>query len=145
MPVISEAPRVEQWLFSVLTGDTALAAAIGARVYVGAAPNTATFPLVIFAQISPGDDLRGVGPVRVWGEPLYVVKAVGQGQSVQSLAPLADRIDAVLHAVSGTVSDGRIHFCERERGFRRTEVIGDQFFQHLGGEHRVGAGPLTNP
>lgn len=145
MAVISESPRVEKWLFQVLTGDATIAAAIGTRVYVGAAPNTASFPLVIYAQISPGDDLRGVGPVRVWGSPLYVVKAVDKGQSVQGLATLADRIDAVLHAVSGTTTDGRIHFCERERGFRRTEVIGDQFYQHLGGEYRVGAGPLTNP
>lgn len=138
--VLNEVPRVNTWLKTILTADATLNAAVGGRIYRGHAPQGAAFPCVIYAMLSPGDDVRGSGPTRIWMKPLYVVKAVGEGNNLLALQTIADRIDVVLHGIVGGSSSGiRIDYCIRKRPFYLEDVQpGNEVFQHLGAEFEMG-------
>lgn len=138
--VLNEVPRLHTWLRTILMADATLNAAVGGRIYRGHAPVNASFPCVVYAMLSPGDDVLGNGPDRIWAKPLYLVKVVGEGNNLLALQTIADRIDVVLHGVVGGSSSGiQIDYCIRKRPFYMDETEGaDTVFQHLGGEFELG-------
>lgn len=140
--VLNEVPRIQTWLRTVLLADATLNAAVGGRIYRGHAPQGSQFPCVLYAMLSAGDDVRGSGPTRIWAKPLYVVKAVGEGNNLLALQTIADRIDVVLHGVTGGSSSGvRIDYCIRKRPFYFEDVQpANKVYQHLGGEYELGVG-----
>lgn len=131
-----ESVRIEQWLTATLMGDATLAAAVGTRCYGYLAPQKATYPLLLF-NLMDGDDVMGVGTARVMFTGLYQIKAVGQGPSFTAIKAIADRIDAVLHGATGSVVDGAILACTRERPIAYVEVSGETQYRHLGGLYRI--------
>lgn len=137
-----ETVRVEQWLEGVLTGDAALTSPLGKHpdtqqcVYSYLAPSGAKYPLVIYSY-QGGHDVRGVGPGRIMVSALYQVKVVGQGTSFVSLRPIADRLDALLQAASGTVVDGAVLMCTREQPLAYVETANGIQYRHLGGLWRI--------
>lgn len=150
MTVISELPRIERWLYSVLSGDGTIASIVGTRIYAGVIPKTVSLvgqAAIVFLPLSAGEDTRGTGTTRIWTRPLYLVKAVIAAGSLASLQTLVDRIDTVLHGQQGATSGVTINSCVRERAFRMTTVEdpANTVYQHLGGEYRFAASALVNP
>jgi hypothetical protein len=136
---MSESARARSWLYQTLANDSALAPLIGRRIYNGRAEQGAAFPYVVLQLLSPGNDLIVVGAVRVWSDMLWLVKAVNKGTSTAALEPIADRIDALLHAKSGTVVGGVVHVAVRERPHELPERTDGVDYVNLGGEYRVKA------
>lgn len=131
-----ELPRIEQWLYATLSADAELVALVGSRIHAYEAPQGTAMPFVIYSY-QGGHDVRGVGPGRIMVSALYQVKVVGQGTSVVGLAPIADRLDALLQAASGTVTDGAVWACVREQPLAYPETDNGVQYRHLGGLYRV--------
>lgn len=131
-----ESVRVEQWLYTTLTGDATLAAAVSTRCYGYIAPQNAIYPLLLFSM-QAGTDVMGVGTARVMLTCLYQVKVIGATNSFAALKPLADRIDAVLQGATGSVVDGAILACTREEPLSYVDVSGETQYRHLGGLYRI--------
>jgi len=133
---VNEIPRVDQWLYATLNGDTALMALVSG-VHNAEAPQGAALPYAIFS-FQGGGDVRGVGPTRIMVSALYQVKSVGGGASYGPLKAPVDRIDELLQGASGSVSDGWIYSCVREQpiAYKETSPGGAQF-RHLGGLYRI--------
>lgn len=129
---MTETPRIEMWLHSLLAGDATLAALVGSRVYGYLAPPGAVSPWVVFNYQS-GNDVRGVGPTRIMVSTLYQVKGVGQVDGFGPLKPIADRIDALMQGASGVVVDGQVLLCVRQNPVAYVEVNEGRQFRHLGG------------
>ena len=135
---MAETLVAEQWLYTVLAADTALAAVVGTRIYAYIAPEGAAFPYVVY-QNQAGRDIRGVGPLRIMANLLYVVKVVGQTNSFGALETAANRIDTVLQAASGTPTRGTVIACVREQPFALVESLDTGQYRHLGGIYRLWA------
>jgi hypothetical protein len=135
---MAETLVAEQWLYTVLSGDTALAAVVGTRIYAYIAPEGAAMPYVVY-QNQAGRDVRGVGPLRIMANLLYVVKVIGATNSFGTLEVAANRIDAVLQAASGTNVRGTVIACVREQPFALVESLESGQYRHLGGIYRLWA------
>lgn len=136
---MSETARIRAWIYTTITGDPTLAGLIGARAYHGVAPAGTQYPFVVFQMLSAGNDLLGLGGTRIWAAPLFVIKAVCKGTSTGPVEPVANRIDQVLHAAAGTITNGVIWECVRERPFDLPTVEDGVSYQQLGGEYRIRA------
>jgi hypothetical protein len=134
---LAESARARAWIYTTLANDATLQARIGQRVYHGVAPAGTPFPYVVFQMLSGGNDLMVLGGARVWADPLYLIKAVDKGSSTGNIEPVADRIDALLHAKSGTVTNGVIWSAIRERPHEQPELTDGVMYQNLGGEYRL--------
>jgi len=136
-----EIARVLEWIYDTLSADSTLTGLVSTRIYDGLAPQGAAFPFVVFNH-QGGSDLRGVGSERVFNNSLYQVKAVTKGGSFSSGATIADRIDALLQAASGTTSDGVILGCVREQAIMLIEQQSGVEYRHVGGIYRIYAQEL---
>jgi len=135
---VLETLRVEQWLVARLKADATLNTAVGGRVYGYVAPAGTAFPYVLFF-LSGGHDVIGVGPARIMVDAVYTVKAVGQAGSPATLAPIVDRIDAVLHGSTGGVAggDGLVLAAMRETPVTYVEVADGMQYRHVGAMFRI--------
>lgn len=131
-----ELPRIEQWLHSLLSADTELATQVGARIYAYIAPQCAAMPYVILSH-QGGHDVRGVGPGRIMVSAMYQVKVVGPAANMAALVTAADRLDTLLQAASGAVTDGAVWACVREQPLAYVEVDSGAQYRHLGGLYRI--------
>ncbi len=62
-----ESFRAEQWLYSLLAGDTGpggVSTLVGGRIYAYLAPSGAAFPLVVYSR-QAGHDVMGLGTTRI--------------------------------------------------------------------------------
>lgn len=135
---MAETLVAEAWLQSVLNGDSTLNTAVGGRIYSYVAPPGATFPHVIY-QNQAARDVRGNGPQRIMANMLYTVKVIGETTSFASIEAAANRIDAVLQAVSGSTVRGVVVACVREQPFSLVESTPSGQYRHLGGVYRLWA------
>lgn len=134
---MSESTAIDRWLNTVLAADAALAAVVGTRIYADQAPDSAPLPVVIY-QVQSSRDLMALGAHRVWANTLYVVRGIAQTIAYGgNLITIADRIDAVLHAASGSTVEGEVYECVREGEFRMTETANGVQYRHLGGLYRI--------
>lgn len=136
---MAEVNAIERWLYTVLSSDGALTAVVSTRIYADRIPQdvASPYPCVVFGHLS-ARDLMGVGAFRIWANSLYVIRAIDETESFAgNVKTAADRIDAVLHAASGSNVDGEIFACTRESPFRMSEETDGRVFQHLGGQYRI--------
>lgn len=131
-----ETIRIEQWLYTLLSGDATLTALVGARIYAYVAAQGAAMPFVVF-NLQDGSDVMGVGTARIMFDGLYQVKGINEASSFASLKPIADRIDTLLQGNSGSVLDGAILACTREQPLSYVETDEDRQYRHLGGLYRI--------
>lgn len=119
-----------------LRADATMQALVNDRI--GNAPMQAgtQFPYVVLDVLSDGTDLRILGGVRIWTDPLLIIKAVTKGNQPGQLRPIAQRIDQLLDRSSGTITDGVIVDIYRERGHLRREMTGGVLYLNMGGEYR---------
>jgi hypothetical protein len=135
---MAETARARAWFYTVLTGDGQVTALMGTRLYNGVAPaGDVAYPYGVMQLLSGGNDFILVGGARLWADMLWLVKFVAKGTSTGPLEPLANRADALLHAKSGTVANGVIVECRRERPFELPVYEGGQAYVQLGAEWRV--------
>lgn len=146
---MNESYRAETWLYATLAADTGTGgvnhATTGAngRIYAYLAPESAVlYPQVLF-NMQSGTDVDVVGAIRIWNSMIYQVKVIGKGSAPNfgAIKALADRIDALLHAASGTTTDGRVLSCVREQSLSYVENDGSVVFSHLGGLFRLQVQP----
>lgn len=135
---MAETLVVEEWLYTVLSGDAVLSAAVGGRIYGYVAPTGAALPYVIYQQ-QAGRDIAGVGPARIMSTFSYIVKCVAKGNSFAGIEVAANRIDAVLQAASGSNVRGTVIACVREAPFALVESTDTGQYRHLGGSYRLWA------
>jgi hypothetical protein len=136
-----ETNAAEQWLNTTLKADATLAGLVSTRIYNTRRPSATTpFPVVIFQLQAAGDDLLVLGGVRVWAPLLYLVRGIAEQTSYEgTLATIANRIDTLLHAKSGTATAGTVWVAVRERAFQMSEIVDGRTFAHLGGLYRIQA------
>ena len=130
----------DSWLYAVLSGDAQLVALATGGIYGHSNPNkTPTFPFVLFGLQGAGMDVRGVGPARVMAPMVYLVRGISEGNSFGgNLKSIADRIDALLQAASGSAAGGLVLVCVREQPFVLPETGPDgRQYRHLGGIYRL--------
>lgn len=133
---MSDVVQAERWLYSALAADSALGSAVATRIYSDIAPQSSALPCVVF-QRQAGHDVRGTGPVRIMSSMLYTIRVIDETGSFTTIEAPADRIDAVLHASSGTVAGGTVVACTRESPFSMVESNDGRTFRHLGGIYRL--------
>lgn len=134
---MSEIDAADKWITAKLTGDTALAALVGARIYDGEAPPGAGYPLVTWTAASPPRDVMAEGGERILSVAVYLVQAFAQGRDYDPLRPIAKRIDQILHQARGTVTDGVVFGCVRESAIKLPEMRDGQSYRRLGGYYRL--------
>jgi hypothetical protein len=146
---MNEVADLITFLYLRLKNDAALAALVqpdpegdGPGVYEGAAPEGAEYPFVVFSVlVSP--DINGNGALRVATRPLVRIYAVGQTESLVSLGPLANRIDALFgdqdNQARGVQGGLQVAGSHRERPFAPPPEAaeGGVIYRRLGGEYRL--------
>jgi hypothetical protein len=139
---VAETARTRSWLYQTICTDVTLLAltpTIGTRLYLGSGPVAAAFPFGVMQMLAGGNDLNAIGAVRIWSDMLWLVKVVTKGTSSGAIEPIVNRIDALLHAASGTVTNGVIHTCIRERPFELPTVEDGVAYIQIGAEYRIKA------
>jgi hypothetical protein len=132
-----ELSAASKWLYTTLAADSALAAVVSTRIYADLAPQAAAHPLVVF-QFQGGVDFQAVGAIRIWSNLELLIRGIDQTTTyTANLRTIAKRIDAVLHAASGSNVDGVIIACTRLRPFQLTELTDGVQYRHLGGFYRL--------
>lgn len=139
---MAEVNAADTWIYATLAADSTLLTTLGGtavnKLFADQVRETATDPYVLFGLLS-GVDYRIVGPSRVWTNMLWVIRGVMEADGFHGdLQTIADRIDAVLHAGSGSNGDGTVYACVRESPFRMVENRdGRAPLRHLGGIYRI--------
>jgi hypothetical protein len=134
---MSELTAADRWIYGVLSADAQLTAKVGNRIYSESAPQTAPLPYVVFSQ-QASYDLMGVGPLRIWANAIFLIRGIAETTSYGGdLGIIVNRIDAVLHAQSGSNVDGVVVAAVRERPFRLAEMSNGRNFRHEGGQYRM--------
>jgi len=119
-------------IYSKITGDATLAAAVGNRVYEDAAPSKTVYPCIVFSCITPNDSVS-VGGVTIKSDLDYTIKVVGQNSSYALIDPVAARLKAVLHHSES----GNVLSCIREKPFNRSYELNGVQYHERGGIYRI--------
>lgn len=140
-----ESCEAETWIYATLAADTGaggVATLATGGIHAGVAPQGSTSPFVVYNR-QGGADVMGLGAQRIMAGMLYQIKAVASGGSKAAAKAIANRIDTLLHAASGTTASGRILSCVRESEVNYVEVdeTGERW-NHLGGLYRLHAQQL---
>jgi hypothetical protein len=129
---------VARWLTSTLGGDTTLMTATPGGLWDGAAIEGTPYPIVRFDPQSPGIVVRGVGPIEIMVNSLWLIRAVTVGPEFGPIIPIASRLHALIQGATGlTLPEGTLVSCVREQPFRLESVQGGREFRHLGGIYRI--------
>lgn len=141
--MVAEHARVNVWLWNVLSGDSVLNTGVSGRIYAEEAPQGAPAPMVIFANLGGSTRVRTLrGHVLT---SLYLVRAIADGSSFDVIAPLADRIDAVLIVPDGgTIVDGvRITSVRIDQPHQRKDSENGKPVVYMGGIYRIDYQPAS--
>ena len=108
------------------------------RIFSDYAPKNTPYPFIIYQCQDPPRDIRGVGVSRVMVDTLYVVKAVTETDTYETLRPIAQVIDTALTSnVPITIGDGEVLSSVRQNQFRLAEIDAGVQIRNLGGEYQI--------
>ncbi len=134
----TETIAAARWIYALLSADPGLIALIAGRVHAYRVPEGGAMPCVVFQLQSAQADTRVIGNVRLVSRFTLIVKAIGQGADFVTIQPIADRIDELLEAASGSNVDGVIVSCVRDRPLEMLESSDPGIdYAHLGGLYRL--------
>jgi hypothetical protein len=91
---VADLTRINQWIDTTLKNDLQLAALVFRRVYSDEAPQGGAAPLVVYAFLG-GADKQVTSRGRL-SSVLYLIRAINDGSSYDSVEAIADRIEAIL-------------------------------------------------
>jgi len=134
---VAELSRVNQWLITSLTSDASLVGMVGGRIFIDEAPEGTATPMIIAAFLGGADKvLTSTGRLT---QVLYLIRAVAQSGTYETVSNLADRIEAVMNVpIGGTVVDGvRISTCFREQPHQRMDSQFGIRTVYMGGFYRI--------
>lgn len=120
---------MRDWIFETLAADATLCALIGGttdpRIKQETAEEGTLYPFIEIRYISPigGGDFETLNFYRVWTRARFLVVALIDAASFQSLQPIAARIDVLLHKEEGSGLGGIVHYCKREAPHDEKYVI----------------------
>lgn len=124
-----------RFLTSVLTADTQLAALVGPRIYPSVAPQGTAYPFLVWSFIA-GEDVRVLGPGRLWTNALYQILAYTNGVFA-TVRQIASRVDDLLSAASGAATGGYVYTCTRERALESVDDSSGVNYPRAGAEWRL--------
>jgi len=127
---------VRAGIYSKLTGDATLIAFLSGStaVYHAVAPDTATYPLVIFQK--QASTPRYTHRQRAWDEELWTIKGVTRADSAVA-DNIASRLDALLTDGTLTITGKTFMSLRRESDVEYPDVDGDQIYRHAGATYRL--------
>jgi hypothetical protein len=133
---MNELARIEKWLYSYLSSDATLSAAVGSRFYGPKAKTGTAFPYITW-NWQGASDVNGNAAARLMTKPLYQIKVVSKGLN-DSVAAIADRLDELLMTSSELTTGGINLSVRREQPISYIEAGPDPEtnFHHLGGIYR---------
>lgn len=134
---MSDLTRVDEWIYDLLSGDLQVGGAVGGRVYADAAPQNAGTPMVLFSFLGGSDKVLTFQ--RRLTNAIYLIRAIAQGSSYNTLEPIVDRIDTILNVpTQGTYLRGvLITNVIREQPHQRKDIEDGVPYVYLGGFYRV--------
>lgn len=128
---------------TLLAANAMLQAALGAtstafRCYAAdQVPGTPVFPYILIDYAS-GEDVQGLGGVRLLTKPLMLVRLVNKGPIDANLRSLDVSMDTVLQNISRQISGGYVVSCERARPYRHSyQDAANNKFNETGGFYRL--------
>lgn len=131
-----ETVTADRWLYATLTGDVTLMGLV-TGVYTWPVPPTALLPYVLY-QEQTATDVQPLGGSRIMVNGLWLVRVVADAYNWTSMEPIANRIDVLLQGKGGSVAQGNVWACVRERPFRMIEETSQRGqYRHLGGVYRL--------
>jgi hypothetical protein len=134
---VADLTRVNQWIDFTLKNDLELAQMVFRRIYSDEAPQNGAAPLVVYAFLG-GIDKQVAARGRL-SSVLYLIRAIADGASYDTVEPIADRIEDIL-AVPDTgvvIRDVRITSCYREQPHQRKDSQYGKTTVYLGGFYRI--------
>lgn len=136
----AELSDIDAWIYTTLTGDSALMAAAPAGVHAEVAPQGTRGTLVTFGFLGGAD--RPLGTVRV-SYALYLIRAIAESMSFAAVTAAADRIDALMTVpLAGAVAgDVRIYSVMRDQPHKRLDNSEGVPVVYLGGIYRIRTQP----
>lgn len=134
---VADLTRVNQWLDQTLKNDLQLSGMVFRRVYSDEAPQGGAAPLVVYAFLGGAD--KQVTSRNRLSSVLYLIRAINDGSSYDSVEPIADRIEALLQVPDegAIVRDVRITSCYREQPHQRKDAQYGKPTVYLGGFYRI--------
>ena|SRR5215831_2101415 len=130
MPTILTA---ERWIASTLKGDSVYMNASPGGVFRRQAPQGSTLPATVFQNQGGGSvSVSEISGVRVMANALYLVRLIGAGNSIVPLGAGVDRMYALLHRQSATVTGGLVLSSVQEDEYESFYEDGDLDFVELG-------------
>lgn len=134
---MSETANIDTYLYALFTGDATLANLIGTRVYTQLAPPFPDMPCIVFSYLPGAQANRALSDAVSSIRALYEIKAVGQGNDLIALQPIADRIDALISGLAADQTTFRLNFAKQSPVERADVLMGTTRFSHLGAVYRI--------
>lgn len=139
-------PKIEAWILAQLTGDSALAALVGTRIWKDFAPigaSYAAYPFVVFSMRPGSYYLQGVGECRLLTRADYLIKIVTEGYPTDAQIVALDRFDEVIGKQSAATLGG---FLFSGRGISPVNYTEPRpgtphFYNHAGSVFQIDAYP----
>lgn len=140
-----ELTELKNFIYDTLAGDVTLQGLLGGapnpRIYADQIPqavlNSGDVALFYRTQ-SPGQDVNGVGTVRLMSEPLMYIAAVRKGQPNAAQKSVDARVDAILKAVRASTSGAHVISIQREMPIDRAYYdTANNRFHDVGGTYRA--------
>lgn len=124
-------------IYSRLNGDATLATLLGApgAIYHRTAPQTATFPLVVFSKLS-GVPTRQFARAHIQGD-IWLVKGISRGSSASPAEDIAARVDTVLSFAPLAITGYILLAVYRESDVDYDEIESGETYHHAGSQYRL--------
>jgi hypothetical protein len=128
----------DEWIYGVLSADATLQWLMAQRWYSDAIPEKAALPAGVYAMAT-AEDVAMFNAVIIADGFDYDIKVVGDTASYGDIEAAANRMHALLHGKTGTVTRGVVISCVREMPIRYTErdTQNGKTYKHLGGTYRI--------
>lgn len=141
---MNEEQAAAKWLRTTLAAETDVTDLVGTRIYDTEAPQSPTYPFVVFSMQAAADRKRPGANGRMMSRALWLVKAVTQGSAESGYAAadaLYNAVDAALVATTGNLTisgqEYAIQSCFRTQPVRGMETEKSVRYCYVGGIYRV--------
>lgn len=131
-----------EWIYQTLTADVVPGGLVPPTsplvtgIFADMAPRDQPFPYITYTLQSAPATL-GVGADTIWVDCLYQVQVVNNDWSLGPVHAINKRFHLLLHKKSGSVADGIVHDCVRERVVTRVDAVEGVTHRYYGGLYRL--------